>query len=167
MNVFGLDDWPSGCQRRSHAVHVAYVRAAQRVGERPWQYVDALKIAGRDRWTCSVCGGPVPEHWDSGAVGQAPALTFIEPLELGGRYAKANLRLAHLDCAGLTDPQLLRTLRRALGGGLDAKVRASRSDTHCLKGHELAGANLLKASDGRRRCRRCRNDRERGSANRG
>jgi hypothetical protein len=29
-------------------------------------------------------------------------------------------------------------------------VKAGRADTHCLKGHELAGGNLLEASDGRR-----------------
>jgi hypothetical protein len=28
----------------------------------------------------------------------------------------------------------------------------------------LAGANLLKSPDGRRRCRQCRNDRERAAA---
>jgi hypothetical protein len=162
MSDFGLDDWPPGGVSRDHAVHVAYLRAARRAGVRAAGYVSPLDVARRDNWTCSGCGGPVPERWTAVDLNSAPALAYVSPLADGGGHSARNVRLAHLRCAPPADGKLAAALRRALAGVPTTKTRASRADTHCTKGHELAGANLLKSSDGRRRCRQCRNDRESG-----
>jgi hypothetical protein len=162
VSDFGLDDWPPGGMSRDHAVHVAYLRAARRAGVRSAAYVSPLDVARRDNWACSACGGLVPERWTAAELDSAPALAYVRPLADGGGHSGRNVRLAHLRCAPPGDGKLTAALRRALAGAPSTKTRASRTDTHCLKGHELAGANLLKASDGRRRCRQCRRDRESG-----
>lgn len=163
MDDFGLSDWPPGGMSRDHAVHVEYSRAARRAGVRPVAaYVSPADVARRDKWMCSACGGLVPERWTAGQLDQAPALAYVKPLADGGGHSARNIRLAHLGCVELADGKLAAALRRALANVPSVKTRASKNDTHCTEGHELAGANLLKASDGRRRCRQCRNDRESG-----
>jgi hypothetical protein len=164
MEDFGLDDWPVGGCSRSHALHVAYCRATRRAGGRLLDYVSVPEVAKRDRWTCCECGEPVPRRWTADELGRAPVLAFTVPLTEGGRYAKSNVRLAHLGCTRFADGQLERTVRRALAGVPSTKVKASGKDTHCINRHELAGANLLHAKDGRRRCRQCRKDREKPAA---
>ena len=159
---FGLGDWPPGGMSRDHAVHVAYCRAVRRAGGRLVDYVSPGEVAQRDRWACSACGGPVGQRWDADGLDGAPVMVFRVPLAEGGRYAKANMQLAHFRCAHLADPLLVKALTSALGPAGRPKVRAGKGDTHCLEGHELAGGNLLRSSDGRRRCRQCRNDRESG-----
>ena len=164
METFGLDDWPvGGCSRR-HAVHVAYCRAVRRAGGQVHEYVSVPEVARRDGWACCACGEPVPQRWTEAEAGRAPVLAFTVPLAEGGRYAKANVRLAHHGCARFADRALERDVRRALAGVPSTKVKASGKDTHCINGHELAGGNLLSSGDGRRRCRQCRKDREMGSA---
>ena len=164
MADFRLDDWPLGGMSRDHAVHVAYCSAVRRAGGRLVEYVSPRDVAKRDKWECSACGGPVPQHWDADGLAGAPVLVFRVPLAEGGRYAKANMQLAHFRCADLADPVLVIALTSALGPAGRPRIRAGKGDTHCLKGHELAGPNLLKASDGRRRCRQCRKDREKTGA---
>jgi hypothetical protein len=158
---FGLDDWPTGGVSRSHAIHVAYIRAVRRAGRPVDEYVTVAEVARRDRWTCGACGEPVPQRWSAAETERAPVLAFTVPLAKGGRYVKANMRLTHLSCTSFADRVLARDLRLSLTGVPSTKVKASGTDTHCVNGHELAGANLLRAGDGRRRCRQCRNDRER------
>lgn len=156
---FGLADWPRGGRSVDHAVHVAYLRAARRAGALSVAYVSPSRVATRDGWACSACGGPVLQRWTAAEVADAPALAYVKPIEDGGAYSERNLRLAHQRCA-LADGRLAAALRQVLGGP-PARPRSRPGDTHCGAGHELAGANLLKSSDGRRRCRQCRNDRER------
>jgi hypothetical protein len=157
--VWALDDWPVGGVSRDHALHVAYARAARRAGAGPGEYVRPSDVATRDGWSCAACGGPVPDEWTG--VKRAPALELAAPLEPGGRYTSASVRLVHFGCATFADRRLAAAVRRALTGVPSVKSRAAAGDTHCAEGHELAGANLLKAADGRRRCRQCRSDRER------
>jgi hypothetical protein len=161
MDDFGLDDWPVGGVSRSHAIHVAYCRAVRRAGGRVHEYVSLTDVAKRDGWACGVCEEAVPRRWTEAEVGRASVLAFTVPLADGGRYVKANVRLVHLGCASFADAQLGRAVRRAVTGVPSVKSRASGKDTHCINGHELVGANLLRSKDGRRRCRQCRNDRER------
>lgn len=164
MDDFGLEDWPPGGISRSHALHVAYSRAARRAGGRLHEYVSLPEVAARDGWACCECEGPVPQRWTAAGLGRAPVLAFAVPLAEGAWYVSASVRLAHLDCARFADAALERAVRRALAGVPSVKTRASGNDTHCLNGHELAGANLLRSKDGRRRCRQCRKDRETASA---
>ena len=161
MEDFGLDDWPAGGASRDHAVHKAYCQATVRAGGRLVEYVSSLDVARRDRWACSACGEAVPQRWDAGGLALAPVLVFTVLLAEGGRYARANLRLAHYGCARFADPVLARALARVLAGDPNARQRAGKNDLECIKGHLLAGANLLKSADGRRRCRQCRRDRDR------
>ena len=149
---------------RSHALHVAYSRAVRRAKGKLHEYVSLPEVAGRDRWTCCACGQPVPQRWTADELGRAPVLAFTVPLAEGGRYTEANVRLAHLGCTRFADAMLGRDVRRALTGAPSTKVKASGTDTHCINGHELAGDNLLKSGDGRRRCRQCRKDREKPAA---
>ena len=160
MDDFGLDDWPPGGMSRSHAIHVAYSRAVRRAGGQLQEYVSLTEVAKRDRWTCCECAEPVQQRWTAADVGRAPVLAFTVPLAEGARYVKANVRLVHLDCARFTDAALELAVRRTLTGVPTVKTKASGKDTHCINGHELTGGNLLKSSDGRRRCRQCRKDRE-------
>jgi len=164
MDDFGLDDWPPGGCSRKHAVHVAYSRATRRAGEQLAAYVSVLDVAKRDGWTCCACGEPVPQRWTADQVDRAPVLAFAVPLADGGRYTEGNVRLAHLGCVSFADRVLERDVRRALTGAPSTKVKASGKDAQCINGHELSGDNLLKSSDGRRRCRQCRKDREAASA---
>jgi hypothetical protein len=157
---FGLEDWPVGGVSRRHALHVAYCRATRRAKGKLHAYVNVLNVARRDRWACCACGKPVLQRWTAAETGRAPVLAFTVPLAEGGRYTETNVRLAHLGCASFADRVLARDVRLTLTGVPSTKVKASGTDTHCINGHELAGANLLKSRDGRRRCRQCRNDRE-------
>jgi hypothetical protein len=157
-----LTDWPPGAVSRDHAVHVAYIRAARRARRGvKVEYVSPGEVAKRDRWACAVCGQAVRKHWTADQLAEAPAFTFCVPFAEGGDYTKRNARFAHYGCVTPGDPHLRRGLERALAGDLAAKARAGRRDTLCTKGHRLAGDNLLKSSDGRRRCKQCRRDRER------
>jgi hypothetical protein len=159
---FGLGDWPGRAGRgrsggsRQIRVHVMYIRAALRAGAPRGQIFVVDDVAKRDRWLCNVCGEPVPERWTAGQLPRAPALTFAAPWAEGGRYDKANARLAHFGCITFADPAFGRRLGQLLVRDLSVKARAGRRDETCLQGHRLAGANLLKSSDGRRRCRQCR-----------
>jgi len=163
MSDFGLDDWPqrvSSAGPRQIRVHVMHIRAAIRAGAAMGGIFTVAEVAKRDRWRCHACGGPVPERWTAGELPRAPALTFARPWAEGGRYDKANARLAHFGCVTFDDPAFGRRLGALLVRDLTVKARAGGQDEACTQGHELAGANLLKASDGRRRCRQCRQDRE-------
>ncbi len=119
-------------------------------------------MAKRDHWTCHVCGQTIRGSWTAAELDTAPALTFAVPWADGGRYDRANARLAYYACAAITDKTLRRTLAIALTTSITAPPRASNDDATCLHGHPLTGDNLLKGSDGRRRCRQCRRDRESG-----
>jgi hypothetical protein len=157
-----LTDWPADTRRpRSILIHMAYLRAGRRAGVRTGWIFTPDEIASRDKWTCAICGHAVLHRWTADQLGCAPVYTFRVPWAEGGRYDQANARLAHYGCATPADRHLRRALERALAGDLAVKAKASRNDTHCTSGHPLSGANLLKASDGRRRCRQCRRDRER------
>jgi hypothetical protein len=158
MGTWALDDWPVGGISRDHALHVAYSRAIRRAGGRVGGYVRPSDVARRDKWACAACGKPVPGEWTAERL--APVLQLTIPLGPGARYTSRSVRLVHFGCATFADKRLEEAVRRALTGVPSTKMRASGTDTHCTEGHELAGANLLKASDGRRRCRQCRNDRE-------
>jgi hypothetical protein len=162
MDALALSDWPVGGVSRDHAVHMAYLRAARRAQARQVSYVSPGDVARRDRWLCSACGEPVAQQWTATTADAAPVLAYVVPLADRGAYVRANVRLVHYRCAG-ADRQLGAELRRALGATVPSvKVKASGKDTHCINGHELAGENLLKSSDGRRRCRQCKRDREAG-----
>lgn len=160
VDTLTLADWPPGHRSRAIRIHQAYLRAARRAGARTGWIFTIGDVAKRDRWACAVCGQPVPQSWAPGELATAPAYTFTVPWADGGRYDKASARLAHYGCATPADPHLARALAHALTSTLDGRERAGRHDETCTQGHPLAGANLLKASDGRRRCRQCRNDRE-------
>lgn len=160
MGMWALDDWPVGGVSRDHALHVAYSRAARRAGAEVGGYVRISDVARRDKWTCAACGKPVPDEWTADQL--APVLQLAVPLAPGGRYSSRSVRLVHFGCATFADQRLAEAVRRALTGVPSTKMRASGNDTHCTEGHELAGVNLLKAADGRRRCRQCRRDRESG-----
>lgn len=142
--------------------YLMYMHLAKRLGvPRGWLFT-ADDVAKRDRWRCHACGEPVPQLWTAAQLGQAPVLTFATPWAEGGRYDKANARLAHYRCAVFPDAGLGRRLGQLLVRDLSVKARAGKADETCTQGHPLAGANLLKSSDGRRRCRQCRKDRESG-----
>jgi hypothetical protein len=47
----------------------------------------------------------------------------------------------------------------------EAAVRARRQATHCAQGHPFSGENLVVCADGKRRCRTCRQKRDRTSDN--
>jgi hypothetical protein len=164
MAALALTDWPVGGISRDHAVHIAYLRAARRAGAEV-SYVSPGDVAKRDRWVCSACGGPVASSWTAAEPAAAPAFAFTVPLGEGGAYVKRNVRLVHYGCVPAGGRQLGRMLRHALTSSPPSvKVKASGRDTHCTEGHDLAGDNLLRSSDGRRRCRQCRRDRERATA---
>jgi hypothetical protein len=162
VDTLTLDDWPPGHPSRSHRVHAAYLRAARRAAARKVAYIRAADIASRDKWACTACGQPVPQAWTATQLATAPALTFAVPWEDGGSYTRANARLVHYGCAQFSDSMLRRQLAAILTSDIGAPLRAGKDDETCTQGHPLAGANLLSSSDGRRRCRQCRNDRESG-----
>jgi hypothetical protein len=163
---FGLDDWPPPGRRgrgsRQVRMHSVYLGHARRMGVPTGYIFNADEIAARDGWACAVCGEPVPQRWTAAQLGQAPALTFAVAWADGGRYDQANARLAHFGCAMFPDAGLQSRLGAVLVRDLAVKAHAAPGDQACGNGHELSGANLLKSRDGRRRCRQCRNDRERG-----
>jgi len=166
MDVFGLDDWPgrpSSAGPRKIRVHVMYIRAAIRAGAPMGSIFTADDVAKRDRWRCQVCGEPVLQRWTAGELPRAPALTFAVPWAQGGRYDKANARLAHFGCITFADPGFGRRLGQLLVRDLTVKARAGSQDETCTKGHRLTGENLMSSTDGRRRCRQCRQDRERAA----
>ena len=164
MDDFGLDDWPppgrTDAGPRQLRMHVMYLRVARRLGVPLGWIFTIADVVKRDGWQCHVCGEPVPERWTDAQLAQAPALTFAKPWSEGGRYDKANARLAHYGCAPFPDAAFARRLGQLLVRDFGVKARAGTADETCTKGHKLAGANLLNASDGRRRCRQCRRDRE-------
>jgi len=168
MDDFGLDDWPqrvSSAGSRQGRMHVMYLRAGIRAGVPCGWIFTVDDVAKRDRWLCHVCREPVPQRWTAGELTRAPALTFATPWADGGRYDKANARLAHFGCITFSDPAFGRRLGQLLVRDLTVKARAGSQDETCTKGHELTGSNLLNASDGRRRCRQCRQDREAAARN--
>ena len=165
---FSLDDWApddrAAVGPRKIRMHAMYLRLVRRMGV-PHGWIFTLDdVAARDRWLCVVCGSPVPQRWSAGQLGQAPALTFAVAWADGGRYDKANAQLAHFGCASFPDEGLRRRVGQLLVRDLAVKAHAAADDDTCSKGHELTGANLLRAKDGRRRCRQCRKDREREQA---
>lgn len=170
MDDFGLRDWPPSGRNTSprHVrMHMIYLAAARKAGvKRGWIFT-AETIAQRDRWRCFVCGETVLQRWSAAEVDRAPALTFATAWSEGGAYDKRNARLAHFGCAAFPDAAFGRRLGQLLMRDLSVKTHASRDDETCTRGHELAGANLLKSSDGRRRCRQCRRDRESGGRDAG
>lgn len=162
---FTLDDWAPGVRAssgpRQIRLHMIYLQQARRAGIPHGWIFTARTVADRDGWSCSVCGAPVPQRWTAGQLDRAPALTFAVAWADGGRYDEANARLAHYGCAVFPDPGVRRRAGALLVRDLAVKAHAAPGDETCPKGHRLEGANLLKASDGRRRCRQCRRDRER------
>lgn len=162
---FGLDDWAPGERAsvgpRKIRLHMIYLARARKTGVPRGTIFTAGTVADRDGWACTACGGPVPRRWTAAELDRAPALTFAVPWADGGRYDEANARLAHFGCAVFPDAGVRRRVGALLVRDLAVKAHAAASDEACGQGHPLTGANLLKASDGRRRCRQCRNDRER------
>ena len=109
-----------------------------------------MRSPSATRWTCTACGQLVPREWDAAQLATAPAYTFRVPWADGGRCDKANARLAHYGCATFADPCLARALARVLIRDLAVRTRASRTDTHCLNGHRLAGDDRRSATHGPR-----------------
>jgi hypothetical protein len=165
--VFALDDWPPGDRAKTGSrqvrMHKAYRGYARRAAVPQGVIFLAADVAKRARWTCAVCVEPVPRQWTDGQRDQAPALTFAVAWADGGRYDEAYARLAHFGCVVFPDAGLRRRVGSLLVRDLAVKAHAARLDETCPRGHALAGANLLKARDGRRRCRQCRNDRDRAA----
>ena len=52
-------------------------------------------------------------------------------------------------------------IRRGSQRGIETLNELHGSKTHCPHGHPYSGDNLMVAADNRRRCRTCRNERER------
>lgn len=79
-------------------------------------------------------------------------LHYVGPLQAG-------LVLDHLcrnrACANPAHLEAVTDRQNILRGTAPAAVNARK--THCLRGHELAGANLYERPGGRRRCRTCQN----------
>jgi hypothetical protein len=163
--VFSLDDWPPGNRAKTGSrqvrIHKAYLAQARRRSVPAGWIFLAADVARRDRWTCAMCGEPVPQRWTAAELEQAPALTFAVAWAEGGRYDEASARLAHFGCAVFADAGLRRRVGALLVRDLEVKAHAAAGDETCASGHPLSGDNLLRARDGRRRCRQCRNDRER------
>lgn len=161
--VFGLDDWAPGDRARNGSrqlrMHKIYLAAARRSGIRVSIFT-ADDVGERDGWSCSVCGAGVPQRWTAAEAGRAPALTFAVSWADGGRYDRDNARVAHFGCAVFPDEGMRRRVGALLVRDLAVKAHAAAGDDTCGKGHPLSGDNLLSASDGRRRCRQCRKDRE-------
>lgn len=163
MDDFGLDDWPqrvSSAGPRKIRVHVMYIRATIRSGVPCGQIFTVGDVAKRARWRCHMCREPVLQRWTAGELPRAPALTFAVPWAEGGRYDEANARLAHFGCITFADPAFGRRLGQLLVRDLAVKARAGSQNETCTKGHRLTGENLMSSTDGRRRCRQCRRDRE-------
>lgn len=57
-------------------------------------------------------------------------------------------------------------MRDALARGLHPGNPTKRNRTHCPKGHEFAGSNLIIHTNGARMCRACNNERKAASARR-
>jgi hypothetical protein len=163
--IFGLGDWAprerAVTGSRQLRMHRIYFMQADRMGVRCGFIFTVDDVAERDGWTCAVCGAPVLQRWVAAELGQAPALTFAVAWADGGQYDKANARLAHFGCAVSPDEGLRRRVGQLLVRDLAVKAHAAAGDETCSKGHALTAANLLKSGDGRRRCRQCRNGRER------
>jgi hypothetical protein len=163
VSDFGLGDWPppgSDAGPRHWRLHLMYLPVAKRLGVPRGRLFSIADVAKRDGWRCHACGEPVPQRWTAAQLDQTPALTFATAWSEGGGYDEANARLAHHGCAVFPDAAFGRRLGQLLVRDLSVKARAGRRDETCTEGHPLTGANLLKASDGRRRCRQCRRDRE-------
>jgi len=163
VDDFGLGDHPppgSDAGPRDWRVHLVYLAVARRLGVPRGALFSIADVAVRDGWRCHGCGGPVLQRWTAERLALAPALAFATAWSEGGRYDKANARLAHHGCVVFPDAAFGRRLGQLLVRDLAVKARAGRADETCTQGHALAGANLLKSSDGRRRCRQCRRDRE-------
>ena len=102
-----LTDWPDGARRpRDILIHKAYLRAAWRGNVRCGWIFTPDEVAQHDWWTSTACGQLVPREWDAAHLATAPAYTFRVPWADGGRYDKANARLAHYGCAAFADPSL-------------------------------------------------------------
>lgn len=164
LAVFGFNDRAPGDRAgngsRELRLHMIYMRRAVRADVPRGFIFTAADVVARDGWSCSVCGGQVPERWTAAGLGQAAALTFAVPWAAGGGYDLDNARLAHFGCAVFADAGLRRRIGALLVRDLAVKAHAAAGDETCGKGHVLTGANLMKAADGRRRCHQCRRDRE-------
>jgi 5-methylcytosine-specific restriction endonuclease McrA len=55
------------------------------------------KLAERDKWTCHLCGAPVPRD-GLGDQDVRPTRDHLIPRSLGGTNAMGNLKLAHAHC---------------------------------------------------------------------
>lgn len=78
---------------------------------------------GRDGWRCHACGEPVPQRWAADQLRLGPALAFATPWTQGGRYDKANARLAHFGCVMFADPAFRQRLGQLLVRDLTVNAR--------------------------------------------
>ena len=110
-------------------------------------------VVGAHRWSYSHFVGPIPEglsldhlcHSDDPTCekgNNCPHRSCVNPAHLEPIPLKENIERG----------------RHAKAGTFKHK----NLPTHCKRDHELAGENLLTLSDGRRQCRTCRRDRNRG-----
>lgn len=80
-------------------------------------------------------------------------------LELYGAPATSDMVVDHLCCnPSCVNPDHLEvvTQQENTRRGIQGRVHANSKKTHCLRGHELFGENLILTPDGRRQCKTCK-----------
>lgn len=79
-------------KRANRDVHQASTRAyrERKRGAKVVEIIPLPEIAGRDDWTCHLCGGDVSrENW---------SLDHLVPISKGGDHTRENVKLAHMVC---------------------------------------------------------------------
>ncbi|WP_288820065.1 HNH endonuclease [uncultured Corynebacterium sp.] len=59
--------------------------------------VDSLAVFERDKWTCGICGEPIPKRAKWPDVKSA-SVDHVVPLNCGGKHEMKNVQAAHLGC---------------------------------------------------------------------
>jgi len=107
-----------------------------------WEWVAARNNGGYGKFTISRTGWMLAHRWSY--------LHYVGPVPDG-------LQLDHLcrnrACVRPDHLEAVTAQVNLLRGKTVAASNAAK--THCPRGHELAGANLYRRSDGRRECRAC------------
>lgn len=124
--------------------------------ERFWSKVDVRDDVECWPWTASTNGVGYGQFFLNGRLVKAHRLAY----ELVVAEIPEGLQVDHLcgnrACCNPGHMELVTLVENVMRG--DSPLARKARQTHCIRGHELAGENLYRDSRGRRQCRTCRRD---------